>query len=94
VTTSSAAFEIPANVLYREVDGQLVLLDLDREEYFGLDEIGAEMVRYVTATSVDEAITALDADYEVGADVLRADLDALVASLLAAGLLERVEGTG
>lgn len=87
MTTNRGAFEIPAHVLYRPVEGQMVLLDLDREQYFGLDEIGADMVQRLTEGSVDEAIAGLLATYDVGADQLREDLDALVAELVAAGLL-------
>lgn len=94
MSTSLPAFEIPADVLYREVDGQLVLLDLGREQYFGLDEIGAQMIRCITSMSLDDAITALGSDYAVDPEVLRADVEELVASLLEAGLLERVEDRG
>lgn len=87
--TSPPAFEIPPNVLSREVDGQLVLLDLDREQYFGLDEIGADMVRRITEVSIDDALAALVAEYDVAPDRLRHDLDELVASLLEVGLLTR-----
>lgn len=94
MTTNRPAYEIPAHVLYRQVDGQMVLLDLDQEQYFGLDEIGAEMVQRLTEGSVDEAIDALLSSYEVGEEQLREDLDALVASLLEAGLLAPVGDPG
>lgn len=88
--TGEPAFEIPAQVLYREVDGQMVLLDLASEQYFGLDEVGADMVTRLTRQPFDEALSSLIADYEVEPETLHRDLDELVESLVGAGLLERV----
>jgi hypothetical protein len=82
-----AAFRIPSHVLYREVDGQMVLLDVEREEYFGLNEVGAEIVTEITAGSVDEALEALSGRYEVDPLTLRRDAEELIGSLLEAGLL-------
>lgn len=81
------AFEIPAHVLYREVDGQMVLLDVEREEYFGLNEVGAEIVAGVTAGPLDDALGAVLGRYEVDEAVLRRDAEELLESLLGAGLL-------
>lgn len=88
-----AAFRIPSHVLYREVDGQMVLLDVEREEYFGLNEVGADIVTEVTSGTVDAALTTLAGRYEVDPAVLRADTEALLAELLAAGLLAPVDGS-
>lgn len=65
----------------------MVLLNLDTEQYFGLDEIGADMVRLATTGSLEAAVSALDAEYDTTPDVLRSDLDALTRSLVEAGLL-------
>jgi hypothetical protein len=89
MTDGQPSFEIPAQVLHREVDGQMVLLDLATEQYFGLDEIGADIVGRLTRLPYDEAIVALTADYEVDPDTLRRDVSELVESLIGAGLLER-----
>ena len=85
-------FRIPAEVYLREVDGQMVLLDLSREEYFGLNETGTNFVKKLIEMGPDEALSMLASEYEeTSADVLGRDMDALVASLLEAGLLERTE---
>lgn len=96
-TTSAAGaprFRIPAHVLHRQVDGEMVLLNLETERYFGLDAIGADIVMRLTEQPVDAALGALVADYAVEADVLRRDVDDLMAELLEAGLIERAGGTG
>jgi hypothetical protein len=96
VTTTRDApnFQIPAHVLHREVDGEMVLLNLETERYFGLDAIGADIVTRLTQQPEAAALGALVADYPVDPEVLHRDVDDLVATLLEAGLLERVEGAG
>jgi hypothetical protein len=36
-------FSVSPEVLFQEVSGEMVLLDLASENYFGLDEIGARI---------------------------------------------------
>jgi hypothetical protein len=87
--TEAPSFLLPEGVLTREVDGELVLLNLRTEEYYGLDPVGADIVSRLTSAPLATAVDALCRDYDVDADVLRADVDALIAELLDAGLLER-----
>ena len=89
--TAGPSYEIPDTVLSREVDGDMVLLDLTTEHYFGLDHIGADMVSTLTQQPWDEAVASLCGTYDVDPQVLRADLDRLLAGLLDAGLLRRIE---
>ena len=83
------AFAFPEGVVAREVDGEMVLLNLRSEQYYSLDRVGADMVTRLTRESLDGALAALRRDYEVDGDVLKEDLDQLVADLVEAGLLER-----
>lgn len=94
MSSTDPAFLVPENVLHRVVDGQLVLLDLDSEQYFGLDEIGAAMVRLITTLPAGEAEAALLDEYDVEPDRLRADLEEMIASLVEAGLLTPVDDPG
>ena len=87
--TNGPDYLIPAQVYHRDVDGQMVLLNLDTEQYYGLDAVGSNIITRLTEVPWDEAIQALLADYEVDPAVLNDDIDALVAALLDAGLLER-----
>lgn len=88
---ATPSFEIPAHVLYREVDGQMVLLNLQTEQYFGLNRIGAHIVTRLTEEPFEEALAGLTNDFDVNAVVLNRDVENLVAGLLDAGLLIRVE---
>ena len=87
------SFEIPPPVLYREVDGELVLLNLETEHYFGLNAIGADIVERVVARPFEQAMESLLTDYEVDSATLYRDVRNLVDALVEAGLLVRVDGS-
>jgi len=84
---------VPAHVLARDLDGELVLLNLDSEQYFGLDPVGTRMwVALTESPSVEAALDRLQAEYDVAPERLRADLDALLADLIRDGLVQRAPG--
>jgi hypothetical protein len=85
------SFEIPPSVLFREVDGQMVLLNLESEQYYGLNAVGADIVTRLTKQSYGAAFSSLAGDYDVDPEVLRRDIDNLVEALERAGLIQRVE---
>jgi hypothetical protein len=86
--TVDRRIEIPQDVLVRELQGESVLLNLESESYFGLDEVGTRMFRALAATGrVEAAFEALLSEYEVEPESLRADLGEFVDRLAAAGLL-------
>ena len=79
----------PDDVLVSQLDGESVLLKLQSECYFGLDEIGTRMWQLlVSADSVQSAYDTLLSEYEVEPDALREHLGDLVADLLRQGLVE------
>ena len=65
----------------------MVLLDLSSEKYFGLNEVGTQIVKRLTEQPLPEAMAALLADYEISAETLQTDVRNLVGELLQAGLL-------
>ena len=76
-----------ANVLVRELDGEAVLLNLDNESYYGLDEIGARMWTVVNESdSVEAAYTALISEFDVDAKTLREDMQTLIDQWIEHGL--------
>jgi hypothetical protein len=80
---------VPEGVLFQELDGEAVLLDLATETYYGLDDVGTRMLRVVTsAPTLDDGIASLAAEYDVPAETLRRDVLALVTSMVERGLLE------
>ncbi len=84
------SFEIPPTVLFREVDQQMVLLNIETEEYFGLNQVGADIITRLTSLPFASAFSALTRDYEVDPEILRRDTENLVERLVQAGLLHRV----
>ncbi len=85
----TARLAVPADVLMRDLGGEAVLLHLESEMYFGLDEMGTRMWELLTtSSSIQAAYEALLAEYAVEPEVLRRDLEALVAKLVERGLLE------
>ena len=80
---------VPEHVLVRAVDGELVLLNLDNEQYYGLDAIGAAMWdALTTAATLPEAIQELLEAYEVDKETLTQDVEKLLQELNARGLVE------
>jgi hypothetical protein len=87
-----ARFRLKAGVLMRELDGEAVLLDVDRGSYFGLNATGLKIVARCDGTqSLRDIQEALVAEFDVGAEELAADLAELVGALERAGLLLRSE---
>lgn len=82
-------FDVPAHVVARELEGELVLLDLESGGYFGLNPVGARIWEHVSEGASLQAVhTALMGEFDVDAGVLRDDLLELIASLEAAKLIE------
>ena len=82
-------FSIPEAVLFQEVSGETVLLDLDSESYFGLDEIGTRIwILLNEGRGQGGIVDALLEEYEVERDTLEADVAELLGNLLEAGLIK------
>ena len=80
--------EIPEGVLVRELQGESVLLNLESECYFGLDEVGTRMWRARSgAPTTADACEALLGEFDVERERLRADLEEFVGELAEAGLV-------
>ena len=80
---------VPANVLVRILDRESVLLNLETEQYFGLDETGTRMWQLVTASpNIDSAYQELLAEFDVEPELLRSNLMELLHRLLDSGLLQ------
>ena len=82
-------FRIPEEVLFQEVSGETVLLDLASESYFGLDSVGTRIWALLKEDkSVGQVLDALLEEYEVDRQTLESDLEELLGNLLAAGLIQ------
>jgi hypothetical protein len=79
----------PAHVLVRFLDREAVLLNLETEQYFGLDETGTRMWQLMTASpNIDAAYQELLAEFDVQPELLRGNLTELLSRLVDSGLLQ------
>jgi len=70
-------------VLVQELSGESVLLNLNSEEYFGLDEVGSRMLSLLTGSaSIQEASDRLLEEYEVEPEKLHQDLIELIENMV------------
>lgn len=86
-----AVIRLAEDVLIQDLAGEAVLLDLNTEQYYGLDDVGTRMVQVLDqAASVKDAYERLLAEYEVEPAILQADLAAFIAELRTYGLIREV----
>jgi hypothetical protein len=79
----------PSHVLVRYLDKESVLLNLETEQYFGLDETGTRMWQLLTASPcIDSAFQELLAEFDVEPELLRSNLTDLLDKLVESGLLQ------
>jgi hypothetical protein len=80
---------VKKDVLIRQVGGESVILNLNSEHYFGLDDVGTRILTALTSTNSTEAAFAeVLAEYDVDAEMLRQDFDRLLQELVNNGLIE------
>jgi hypothetical protein len=78
-------------VVVRELAGEAILLNLDSEKYYSLDEVGYRMWTALTGSdSIGAAYERLLSEYEVQPQELLQDLDLLIEDCIAHCLLEIV----
>jgi hypothetical protein len=79
---------VPDGVLIRELDGESVLLNVNTEKYFGLNEVGTRMwAALARLGDTESACEALLEEFEVEPERLRSDLETLLGELVGHGLL-------
>jgi hypothetical protein len=89
--------DLPTNVtigdtvLYQDLDDEVVLLNMANQQYYGLNEVGTQMWKYLMeAGDVAAASAKLSTEYEADSSVIRTDLSILIKELLDAGLLKEI----
>ena len=76
------------DVISQEVSGETVLLDLESEHYFGLDEVGTRIWQLARETDDLKAIyDTLLAESDVAENRLKQDLDVLLGEIAGLGLI-------
>ena len=76
------------DVISQEVSGETVLLDLESENYFGLDEVGTRIWQLIKETNdLSSIYNTLLGEYEVSGERLQQDLTVLLSEIEGLGLI-------
>ena len=80
-----------AEMIAAEMDGDLVMMSIERGEYFGIGGVGTLAWELLEQpTTVDRLVAAVCEEFEVDADTCRADLLGFAEELIALGLVKVV----
>ena len=80
---------VPDDVLISNLQEESVILNLDSDRYYGLDDVGTRFLSVLnTAHSIEAAYEKLIQEYDVDEEVLRKDLLTLVENLVAQGIVQ------
>lgn len=80
---------IPQHVVYRRLVDETVMLNVLTGQYHGLNTTGGRILEALEQHSdVEDAIAILTEEFEVSAEVLRADIGEFCSDLRARGLIE------
>ena len=79
---------VAPDIVFREVDGEAVILNLDSGLYFGLDQVGTRIWQLVQEHgSLQKVFETMCDEFDVGSDTLERDLLGLMDELCAKGLV-------
>jgi len=82
----------PEHVMFRELDGEAVLLNLQNEVYYGLDEVGTRMWQLLTTSdSLQAAMDTMLEEFDVSPETLEQDMAKMIKELKSNGLLETAD---
>ncbi len=86
--TPSTSVQLSADVIFRDLEGEAVLLDLASGRYFGLNAVGTRIWTLLASGATVEAIVAaLAAELDADADQIARDVEELLAELATRGLV-------
>jgi len=80
--------KIPDDVLISKLQEESVILNLDSERYYGLDDVGTRFLSVLTTSdSIEAAYQRLVSEYDVDGQLLRNDLLELIENLVDKGII-------
>lgn len=85
----SNVYTIPSDVLFQEVNGEVVALSMTTGNYHGMNEVASRMWHLIQQhENLESAITTLLEEYDVPELQLREDMSQFVKQLLSSGLIK------
>jgi hypothetical protein len=89
------SISVPEDVIFRELDGEAIILDLASGTYFGLDEVGTRLWMLLTeSSSIRRVVEVMAGEYVVESAQLERDVLELVSQLVDRGLVKVNVSTG
>jgi hypothetical protein len=89
---TSDHFTVSSEAICQKVSGEMVILDLNSESYFGLNETGCRIWQLLEAGyAIPDILQTLTDEFDVSRQELETDLQALLDALEAAGLIQQAE---
>ena len=80
---------IPEDLVYQELDGEMVLLNMQSGQYFGIDEIGSKIWALVEEKVLPvDIVKRLIAEYEVSEEDCQQQVAAFLDELAKEGLIQ------
>lgn len=74
--------KVSDNVLFQQINNECVLLNMESEQYFGLDDVGARIWEILSENGdTENALATLQAEYDADEQTLRQDLSKLLSEL-------------
>jgi coenzyme PQQ synthesis protein D (PqqD) len=79
---------VAPDIVFREVDGEAVILNLETGFYFGLDQVGTRIWQLIQEHgSLQKVFETMCDEFDVGSDALERDLLGLMDELCVKGLV-------
>ncbi|SUZ32341.1 hypothetical protein ROE7235_02097 [Roseibaca ekhonensis] len=89
--TNTPAFQRATNVVSAEMDGETVIMSLEKNVYFGLSGSGGRVWDLLeTPATLAELVDTLSQEYDVTPETCRADVMAVLDDMQANGLVVSV----
>lgn len=94
MVTRESIVEVAADVIFQELDGEAVLLNMQSEIYFGLDSMGTRIWQLLKEHGTLETVgRILMEEYDVAENELQRELLEFVDKLHSKGLVKVVQGS-
>jgi hypothetical protein len=79
---------IGEDVVFRELEGEIVILNLEKGEYFGVDDVGTRVwTLFAEGRSLRQVADIMVSEYDVPRETVAADLLRLTGELISHGLI-------
>lgn len=89
----SPQYQVDPNVLFSDIDGEVIILSAGDDAYLSLDPVGSSIWRLLQdAQTLDELVMTLTEEYDVTAETCRADVGDFLEDMVDRGLIRYLEG--